>query len=272
MTGPVVAGTVTEHLGWRWVFLGITVLVVLPLLVMLPALRAQAGGPPEGATGRFDLRHLRLAVAVALGAGLLQLGGRELRWLSLLPAAAGLALLAPAAVRLMPRGTFRAARGLPSAILLRALISAAYYTTQSFLPLMLITQRGLSYTEAGLALVVSGLLWALGAQVQSRPGLERHRYRLVRVGTLLICVGVALVPTVLIDAVPVWMPALLLSLGALGMGVVVASVGVVVLRLSEPEEAGGNIACRPAERAGGASARPSLSVWPTTRMIGRRCW
>ncbi|MGP3970268.1 MFS transporter [Streptomyces sp. 6N223] len=245
MTGPVIAGTVTEHLGWRWVFLGITVLVVLPLLVMLPALRAQAGGPPEGAgsaPARFDLRRLRPAGAVALGAGLLQLGGQELRWLSLLPAGLGLALLAPAAVRLMPRGTFRAARGLPSAILLRALVSAAYYTTQSFLPLMLISQRGLSYTAAGLALVVSGLLWATGAQLQSRPRLERHRYRLVSLGTVLICCGVALVPAVLVDAVPVWTPAVVLSLGALGMGMVVASVGVVVLRLSEPEEAGGNIA------------------------------
>jgi MFS family permease len=242
MTGPVIAGTVTEHLGWRWIFLGITVLVVLPLLLMLPALRAHAGGPPPGARARFDLRHLRLAGAVALGAGLLQLGGQEPGWLSLLPAGAGLALLVPAAVRLMPPGTFRAARGLPSAILLRALISAAYYTTQSFLPLMLISQRDLSYTAAGLALVVSGVLWATGAQVQSRPRLEPYRYRLVSLGTVLILGGVALVPAVLLDAVPVWTPAVALSLGALGMGVVVASVGVVVLRLSEPEEAGGNIA------------------------------
>ena len=30
IVGPLAAGSVTEHLGWRWVFLGIPLLVVLP--------------------------------------------------------------------------------------------------------------------------------------------------------------------------------------------------------------------------------------------------
>ncbi|MGW5697727.1 MFS transporter, partial [Streptomyces asiaticus] len=40
IVGPLAAGTVTEHVGWRWVFLAIPVLVLPPLAVMLPALRA----------------------------------------------------------------------------------------------------------------------------------------------------------------------------------------------------------------------------------------
>ncbi|MEH6375711.1 MFS transporter, partial [Streptomyces sp. KLMMK] len=40
IVGPLVAGTVTEQAGWRWVFLAIPVLILLPLAVMLPALRA----------------------------------------------------------------------------------------------------------------------------------------------------------------------------------------------------------------------------------------
>ncbi|MDB1089498.1 MFS transporter [Streptomyces sp. ACA25] len=243
MLGPVIAGTVTEHFGWRWVFLGITVLVILPLAVMLPALRRAAGGPPEDVpSGRFDGRRLWLAVAVAAGAGLLQFGGQELRWLSAVPVAAGLALLAPAAVRLLPRGTFRAARGLPSVIMLRGLVSAAFLSTQSFLPLMLVTQRGLSYTQAGLTLAAAGGAWALGSFVQSRPRLEPHRYRLVRAGTGLVAAGVALTPLVLIDAVPVWTPAVTLTFGCFGMGLVVTSMGVLVLRLSGPGKAGDNVA------------------------------
>lgn len=35
IVGPLAAGTVTEHLGWRWVFLGIPALVVVPLVVAL---------------------------------------------------------------------------------------------------------------------------------------------------------------------------------------------------------------------------------------------
>lgn len=243
MFGPVIAGTVTERLGWRWVFLGITVLVVLPLLVMLPALRRAADGPPDGvAAGRFDGRRLRLAGMAALGAGLLQLGGQELAWLSAVPLLAGAALLVPAALRLLPPGTFRAARGLPAVIMLRGLVSAAFLTTQSFVPLMLVTQRGLSYTQAGLALATSGATWALGSFVQSRPALEPHRVALVRGATVLVALGVALTPLVLWEAVPVLAPVATLALACLGMGVTVSSVGVLVLRLSAPDEAGGNVA------------------------------
>lgn len=45
VVGPLASGTVTEHLGWRWVFVGIPVLVVLPLATALPAIRQMAGGP-----------------------------------------------------------------------------------------------------------------------------------------------------------------------------------------------------------------------------------
>ncbi|MBL1068485.1 MFS transporter [Streptomyces sp. 7-21] len=243
MTGPVISGTVTEHLSWRYVFLGITVLVVLPLLVMLPALRRAVPSRGPDADGEpFDWRRLRLAAAVALGAGLLQYGGQDLRWLSLLPAAAGLVLLVPAALRLLPAGTFRAARGMPSAIALRGLVSAGYMVSQTFLPLLLVTRRGLTPTEAGLALVVSGATWALGSQLQSRPRFEARRLALVRLGTVLIALAVALVPAVLAESVPVWTPALVMSVGALGMGLVISSCAVLVLRLSPPTEAGENVA------------------------------
>ncbi|MBX9367117.1 MFS transporter, partial [Streptomyces sp. WAC04114] len=36
IVGPLAAGTVTEQLGWRWVFVGIPVLVVFPLALALP--------------------------------------------------------------------------------------------------------------------------------------------------------------------------------------------------------------------------------------------
>lgn len=241
MVGPLIAGSVTEHFGWRWVFLGITALVPLPLLVMLPALRRHASGPPPGARGAFDGRRLRLALAVAVGAGLVQFGGQEVRWLSLLPALVGLALLWPSAVRLLPVGTLRAARGLPAVISLRGVISAAYLVTQTFLPLMLVARRGLSYTEAGLALAVSGVVWSLGSFAQARPWAEPYRHLLVRLGTVLLAAGVLTTPLVLWEAVPVWLPTVTLTVAAFGMGLVVSTVGVLVLRLSRPGESGGNV-------------------------------
>ncbi|WP_425556045.1 MFS transporter, partial [Kitasatospora nipponensis] len=50
--GPVISGAVTQHLGWRWVFLAVPLLVVLLLAVLVPALsraeRRQAP-PPRAA-------------------------------------------------------------------------------------------------------------------------------------------------------------------------------------------------------------------------------
>ncbi|MCE7082534.1 MFS transporter [Streptomyces sp. ST2-7A] len=242
MVGPVISGTITERFGWRWVFLGITVLVLLPLLVMLPAMRRSASGPTEdGPRGRFDGRGLRLAGAIAIGAALLQFGGQELRWWSLVPAVIGAALLVPSAVRLLPTGTFRSARGMPSAILLRGIVSASFLSAESFVPLLLVTQRGLSYTQAGLAIAAGGLTWALGSFTQSRPAAEPHRLPLMRVGTVLVPIGVAGTALVLLEAVPVWLPVITLALACYGMGLIISSVGVLILRFSEPAQVGGNI-------------------------------
>ncbi|PWS52799.1 MFS transporter, partial [Streptomyces sp. FT05W] len=83
VVGPLASGTVTEHLGWRWVFVGIPVLILLPLGLALPAIRRMAGGPAdtEAAAEPFDARRIRLALGISAGAGLLQYAGQELRWL-----------------------------------------------------------------------------------------------------------------------------------------------------------------------------------------------
>ncbi|GAA2616259.1 MFS transporter [Streptomyces axinellae] len=244
VVGPLISGTVTEHLGWRWVFLGIPVLVVLPLVVMLPPLRRAASGPPEGAKppGPADRRRVRLAVAVALGAALLQYAGQDLRWIAVVPAALGAALLVPSVRALLPRGTVRAARGLPAVVLLRGMAAGAYVVAESFIPLMLVTQRGLSVTMAGLTLAAGGAFWALGSFAQSRPRLEPQRERLVRTGMVLVTFAIAYSPLVLVHSVPVWTLALAMALGCLGMGMVISSLSVLLLRLSAPEEAGRNSA------------------------------
>ncbi len=249
VVGPLVSGTVTEHLGWRWVFVGIPVLVVFPLALALPAIRRTAAGP-AGAGGpapAFDRRRIRLALGISLGAGLLQYAGQAAsvqgaRWLALLPAAVGGALLVPAVLGLLPRGTYRAARGLPSVVLLRGVAAGSFIAAESFVPLMLVTQRGLSPTTAGLSLAVGGATWALGSYVQSRPRMEPYRERMVSGGMVLVAAAIATAPSVLITAVPVWVVAVAWGVGCFGMGTVIASTSVLLLKLSAPEEAGANSA------------------------------
>ncbi|MFF0783448.1 MFS transporter [Streptomyces sp. NPDC003720] len=244
IVGPLASGAVTEHLGWRWVFLGIPVLVVFPLALALPQIRRRAAGPVDDAEGAasFDRRRIRLALAISLGAGLLQYAAQDLRWLSLVPGLAGAALLLPAVLGLLPRGTYRAARGLPSVVLLRGVAAGSFIAAESFVPLMLVTQRGLSPTLAGFSLAAGGLTWALGSWVQSRPRMEAHRERLMTAGMVLVAAAIVAAPSVLLHSVPVWTVAVAWAFGCFGMGLVVSSTSVLLLKLSAPREAGANSA------------------------------
>ncbi|GAA4549728.1 hypothetical protein GCM10023097_37450 [Streptomyces collinus] len=297
IVGPLAAGSVTEQLGWRWVFVGIPLLVVFPLALALPQIRRRASGPagrtaaesatvegpdvpvpaertaladrpvtpdpvrttdrpappdPVRATDRpappatppasFDRRRIRLALAISLGAGLLQYAAQDLRPLALLPGALGVALLVPAVLGLLPRGTYRAVRGLPSVVLLRGVAAGSFIAAESFVPLMLVTQRGLSPTLAGFSLAAGGGTWALGSWVQSRSRVEPYRERLTTVGMLLVAAAIATAPSVLVDSVPVWTVAAAWAFGCFGMGLVISSTSVLLLKLSAPEEAGTNSA------------------------------
>lgn len=244
VVGPLASGSVTEHLGWRWVFVGIPVLVVFPLVLALPAIRRMASGPadPDAPVEPYDRRRIALALGISLGAGLLQYAGQERNWFSLLPAAAGVALLVPAIRGLLPPGTGRAARGLPAVVLLRGVAAGSFIAAESFVPLMLVTQRGMSPTMAGLSLAAGGGTWALGSYVQSRPRFEPHRERLMVGGMVLVAAAIAAAPAVLIDGVPVWTLAVAWAFGCFGMGMVIASTSVQLLKLSAPAEAGANSA------------------------------
>jgi len=240
--GPVVSGAVTEHLGWRWVFLAVPALILLPLVVMGPALRRSEQAQEPAAPKAYDRRRTAYAAMAALGAGLLQYAGQRLDVVGLLPAVAGAALLGPAVVRLLPVGTLRAARGLPTVILLRGVAAGAFFAAEAFVPLMMVTQRGLSPTLAGLTLTSGGLSWALGSWLQGRPGAERYREAMIRGGFVLTAVAIAGAALVLVPAVPTWAAAVAWGVGGVGMGLAVASISVLMMKLSAEEETGANSA------------------------------
>ncbi len=121
MVGPAVVGAVTETIGWRWVFLAVPLLTIPAAVLLWRGLAGQplTGGQAEPAPG-FAVR-VGWAALTAVGAAMVQYGsdGR----LPLL--VAGLALLMVTLPRLLPRGTMRAARGLPTVVALRGLAAGA---------------------------------------------------------------------------------------------------------------------------------------------------
>jgi Arabinose efflux permease len=209
-----------------------------------PGGRAAPGGTegvPEGSLGRRLRRAGAAAVGAALlqyGAGLLQEDGGRQGAAGALLFAAGLVVLAVALPPLLPAGTLRAARGLPTVVALRGLAAGAFFAAEVLVPLLLARERGLPLWQAGLALTGSAVAWSLGSWVQGRR--PRDRRLILRLGTALIALGSALVPLTLSPAVPVLVCFGAWAVSGFGMGMVYPTLSVLVLELSPPHRQGVN--------------------------------
>jgi MFS family permease len=242
LIGPAIAGTVGETVGWRYVFLGLLPLIALAGALTLGALRRVAPAPPPaagvGARGR-DRSRLRLALTVAFGAGLLTVGlttGQPIPMLVL--GAAGVLIGIYALRRLTPPGTLTARPVLPAAILLRGVLTCAFFSVDAFVPLTLVGWRGLSATEAGLALTAATVTWTAGAWVQARGATRWPTHRFVRLGFAVTVLGLAGMLLVLRLDVP-WAVAIpTFGLAGFGMGLAYSPLALIVLREAEPGKQG----------------------------------
>ncbi|MCW2900842.1 MAG: major facilitator superfamily 1 [Streptosporangiaceae bacterium] len=238
LVGPALAGFVAEHLHWRGVFLGLIPLVVPAMVMLVPTLRDAGGGD-----GRPAPRRGRLVAAVALAAGAAALllaidhvGGPVLPTVAF--GLSGLAGLAFGLPRLLPAGALLLRRGLPTAIIMRGLLSGAFFGTEAFIPLTLTSVHGFTPTEAGVTLTTGALGWSLGSWYQAHT--RRRHGSLVILGSVLITAGVigiaAGTPVYGWSAVPAWVVA------GSGMGLAYSSVSVLMLDLSAPADQGTNSA------------------------------
>ncbi|GLZ13750.1 MFS transporter [Actinomadura sp. NBRC 104425] len=235
LLGPAVGGAVAEHAGWRWVFLGMIPLVVPPSVMLVPALRrvrpSAGAAPSERGTAR-----LMAAVVAATGtAALLYVLDHPSR--ILLPVgAAALAGLGYALVRLLPAGTLRMRRGLPSVVLTRGLLAGAFFGTDAFIPLALTSLHGFTPTQAGVVLMVASLGWSAASQYQGRS--NRPRAFLVPAGAGFVTAGVVAVAVT--AQLPGWWTAPAWILGGVGMGLAIGSLSVLLLELSPERKQGVN--------------------------------
>lgn len=230
LVGPVIAAYVAELAGWRWVFLGVPVLAVPAWLLV-----RGAGLRGEGGANSGERPRLGLAALAAVGVlGVSVAGQRELPGWPLLLAGA-LAAVVFAGARLLPAGTWTFARGVPSMLATRALVGTAFAAAEVYVPLLLVLERGLTLAEAGWALTSGAVTWCAGAWTSARLGLAAGPR--VRVGALLVAVGVASFLTVL-TPLPLVVPVLGWALAGFGIGMAFSTLSVLVLGAAPAGEEG----------------------------------
>ncbi|MGA0978496.1 MAG: MFS transporter [Candidatus Nanopelagicales bacterium] len=242
LIGPLIAGWLAETLTWRLAFLLVPLVLLLPALLLRDVLRAHDGGTGESASPARIIRAVATAGGLTLAmVGFLRPAGWPL-WLDAAFVLVGLALIVVAVRGLLPVGALSLARGLPTTVLMRGILAGAFFGAETFIPLALVEQRGLSITIAGLTLSVSALGWWLGSYAQSRIPEATDRARTVRLGALIVTAGLLSLPLCLVPTVPPWVCAVSYFVASLGMGLCFPSIAVQTLRLSPLDEQGANSA------------------------------
>jgi MFS family permease len=235
LVGPAIAGFIAEYLNWRWVFLGLAPLTPLAAVLALPAIRQlnQSVDIPR------NWRRIGAAVQLAIGVGL-ALAGPALGSIMVTVAlvVVGIIIAVPALRRLLPEGTLRLKPGLPAAIAVAGLANLAFFGTDSFIPLMLTTLRGLSASLAGLVLTAATVTWTTGSWLQAHYAAHQSRRRIVTIGFVIMAFGIASVMLLLLPAVPALLGPVLWGIAGLGMGLAFATISLTVLETAPKGQEG----------------------------------
>jgi MFS family permease len=239
--GPVAASAVAGLFHWRLVFLGLLPFIAVAAWLTYPAIRAVAPPPetPDAAvTAARHRRRLPLAVVLVLGAGLIVAGLSRLGPAPLVEIVAGLVIGVPAFARLTPPGTILAATGLPTAILLRGFLTFAFFSADAYVPLAIQDWRGDPPLLSGLAYMAATLTWTGGSWVNAHRIQQLGPGRFLRIGFVVLFVGVLAFMAIFVRGVPTWLGIPLWGLAGFGMGLAYSTPSLIVLREAAPADQG----------------------------------
>ncbi|WP_456845748.1 MFS transporter [Cellulomonas sp. P5_C6] len=207
IVGPWVGGVITEHLGWRWIFLLNVPLVLTSIAGVLAFVRLPVR--PRG--GRVDVAGLA-AVSVASSGLVLAAtwGGHRYGWGSwqvvgaLLVAAAAIAAIVVVERRaehpVLPLDLFRTRSVVLSFVVLALGMGAVLTTAMNYLPVFLQLVQGHSASNSGLLLLPLLLPAIVVGVLTGRFTSSPARFRPVMVvGTSLLVAATALLATMTVD-------------------------------------------------------------------------
>ncbi|GAB49659.1 putative drug resistance transporter [Mobilicoccus pelagius NBRC 104925] len=237
LVGPLLTGLIVERLTWHWIFYGVTPFVLLAVLLMAPAL---ARTRPAGGARTLPTSLLAWTVAAAAAVGILNLVGARVSPTAWALGAGLLVVLVAAARHLLPGGTLRLGRGLPSVVATRGALGGSFIAAEAYLPLMLRDEHGYGPAQAGAILAVAAMTWTVGSTLQGRLGPTADRYRLITAGAawfttlmVVLAAGVAL-------GGPGWFAVACYGLAIAGVGLAYPTTTLVTMRLSTEAEVGRN--------------------------------
>ncbi len=231
--GPSIAAIVGEATTWRFVFLGLLPLLAVAGGLALSALRGipSAVPPEEHAAAAATVRRLPNALLAAVGAGVLvaALTAQALP-IAIAGSLLGIGLLVPAVRRLTPAGTLAMALGVPAAVLLRGVMTFAFFSGDAYIPLLLQTWRGTPATLTGIVFTVTTIAWSTGTWLQARRIDRVGPHRFVALGFACVALGAALTIPAVLSWVPPEITVVTWILPGIGMGFMYSAVTLVVLR------------------------------------------
>ena len=237
LVGPTAAGLITEHIGWRWVFLGIAPFALAGVFLLTPVIRKLPEverGAPES-TVRRGVGFA--AVAIAFGISALTWAAQHPSLTTLWLGLAGVAALVPAMRVLVPRGTFSARPGLPATVLVRGVFAGAFFGVEAYVPLTLSAVHGFSPAMSGVPLTVGACGWAAASHWQGRrPDLDRPA--LIRIGLLALSAALAAMALVGADWGLAWLVLPFWLVAGTAMGLSYPSISVLSLDYAAPRDRG----------------------------------
>jgi MFS family permease len=214
LIAPLVAGAVTEFIGWRWVFAGI-----IPLALAVAAFIFGPMGTFEASPDGDRVSKVPAAFVAAAGVGLFVTGlqfAAPVAFVIAVIVGGTAALLALR--RLLPRGVIVAAIGLPAILAARLLATSAFLGVDSFVPLAADRIHGVGPLAQGFVIIGAALTWSIG-QWWIAHHQEIRPQRAVGAGFALLAVGIALTSLVLWASVPLPVVFVAWMVGGLGMGI-----------------------------------------------------
>lgn len=245
VSGPLLGGLITDHMGWRWTFFVCVPLAVIALGLIqwkleLPTIRR--------ANVRIDyLGALLLSIAAALPMLWVTFAGSSYGWLSWETAAFGIAFLIAASLTVMVElrvpEPMLPLRVLNNRTTILMIIASLAVGVAMFGPGVFLTQYfqlggGYSPTEAGLMtipMIVSQMLSAtIGGQIVSRTG----RWKPVMVvGGVAMLIGLGGLGTIS-HSTPYWQVAIFMAIAGVGVGGLIQNIVLAVQNTVDVSEVG----------------------------------